>query len=126
MATEEPRHVVPPANAPRRFPHPTSLILGCAFVGTLLFWWVFVHLLVVAFPGQDNWALSVLAAILAALIGTLAGVVVWARQVAEWGRQVAEWARSVEAGKGEVPRQASAREAEVERRISQRRGDPTA
>ena len=84
MAIEETRQAVSPTNTPRPFPHPTNLILGCAFAGTLLFWWVLVHLLVAAFPGQDNWALQVLAAILAAMIRTLAGVVVRARQVAEW------------------------------------------
>jgi hypothetical protein len=125
MTIEGPRHVGPPTSAPRRFPHPTNLILGCTFVGTLLFWWVLGHLLLAAFPGQDNWALYLLAALLAAMIGTLAGVVVWARHVAEWARQVAEWARSVEAGKAEVTQQASAREAEAERRTTQRRGGPT-
>src|SRR5262245_24969157 len=96
MATEQTRQGGPPANAPRAFPPPTNLILGCAFAGTLLFWWVLVHLLVAAFAGQDNWALDLVAAILAAMIGTLAGIVVWARQLQAW-------ARSVEARKAEPP-----------------------
>lgn len=119
MAIDDTRRVVPPTNAPRTFPHPTNLILGCAFIGTLLFWWVLAHLFAAAFPGQDNWALYLLAAIIAATIGTLAGVVVWARQVLDW-------ARSVEAWRAELTQQVSAWKAEVEQRISQWPGDPKA
>jgi hypothetical protein len=126
MAIEETRQAASPTNTPRPFPRPTNLILGCTFAGTLLFLWVFGILLAVALPGNDNWARYLLAAILAAMSGTLAGVVIWARHVAEWARQVAEWARSVEAGQAEGTRQVSAPGAEVEQRISHRRGQPTA
>jgi hypothetical protein len=119
MAIEETRHVGAPTNAPRGFPHPSKLILGCAFVGTLLLWWALVHLLVAAFPGKDNWALYLLAAIIAAMIGTLAGVVVWARQVREWARSVEAWAAG-------VTQQVSAWKAEVEQRITPRREGPRA
>jgi hypothetical protein len=119
MASEQTRQGVPPTSAPRGFPHPTNLVLGCAFVGTLLLWWVFVHLLRAAFPGRDNWAFYLFAAILAATIGTLAGVVAWARQVAEWARAVDAWS-------AEVSRQVSAWKAEGEQRITQRREGPTA
>jgi hypothetical protein len=111
MAVEDTSHVVPPPNAPRRFPHPTNLILGSAFVGWLLLWWVLVHLLIAVLPGRENWALYLLAAILAAMIGTIAGVVVWARQVLDW-------ARSVDAWKAELTQQVSAWKAEVEQRIN--------